>query len=312
MPSTVFSDLTDSSKVLRTELQELLQGFLRGSAYRSPNTSKDLELRKRLASEIATWHLDVEPQMVGKMVETSCSYAETAYCHIPLEHRYYVALYTACMLYGEDLGERDPDSVAQFARRLIRGERQLNPIFDRLVDLLKEAHKYWTDVGADAIITGTVDALSGTFVEFATASMVVAPSATRYPWYLRTRAGGGPQFTHFMFTRSWRETPDSYLQLLPEIEHWTLGTNDILSFYKEELAGETNNYVHLRAAAEQLSPLEVLRRLTGEVIDTALRIRKIIGDDRELAEIWEMYLQCYLEFSIRTPRYRLCDLGILP
>lgn len=203
------------SEIPRGELQELLQDFLLSSAYESPNTTRDLELRKRLASEIATWKLDIEPQMVGKMIETSCSYAETAYCYIPIEHRYYVALYTACMLYGEDLGERDPDSVAQFARRLIRGERQLNPIFDRLVDLLKEAHTYWTDVGADAIITGTVDALSGTFIEFATAAMVVAPSATRYPWYLRTRAGGGPQFTHFMFTRSWREAPDSYLQLLP-------------------------------------------------------------------------------------------------
>ncbi|TFK82677.1 terpenoid synthase [Polyporus arcularius HHB13444] len=303
---------TDPTNIPRSELQVLLHDFLSSSSYRPPKTARDLDLRKRLASEIATWQVDIEPQMVGKMIETSCSYAETAYCHIPPEHRYYVALYTACMLYGEDLGERDHESVAQFARRLIRGERQLNPIFDRLVDLLKEAHMYWTDVGADAIITGTVDALSGTFVEFATASMVVAPSATRYPWYLRTRAGGGPQYTHFMFTRSWRETPDSYLQLLPEIEHWTLGTNDILSFYKEELAGETSNYVHLRAAAEQLSPLEVLRQLTAEVIDTAERIKSIIGADGELAELWETYLQRYLEFTIRTPRYRLGELGIFP
>ncbi|KAI0714047.1 terpenoid synthase [Cerioporus squamosus] len=300
----------DSSNTPRSDLQELLHEFLLRSSYQSPKTARDLDLRKKLASEIATWRVDIEPRMVGKMIETSCSYAETAYCHIPPEHRHYVALYTACMLYGEDLGESDPESVAQFARRLIRGERQLNPIFDRLVDLLKEAHIYWTDVGADAIITGTVDALSGTFVEFATASMVVAPSATRYPWYLRTRAGGGPQYTHFMFPRSWRDTPDSYLQLLPEIEHWTLGTNDILSFYKEELAGETSNYVHLRAAAEQLSPLEVLRQLTREVVDTAKRITSIIGGDRELADLWERYLQCYLEFSIRTPRYRLGELGI--
>ena len=76
-----------------------------------------------------------------------------------------------------------------------------------------------------------------------------------------------------------------------------------LSFYKEELAGETNNYVHLRAAAERLSPLEVLHRLTGEVEDTAKRIREIIGADRELAEIWEMYLQVRRSYRVSMARY---------
>ena len=79
--------------------------------------------------------------------------------------------------------------------------------------------------------------------------------------------------------------------------------SDILSFYKEELAGETNNYVHLRAAAERLSPLEVLHRLTGEVEDTAKRIREIIGADRELAEIWEMYLQVRRSYRVSMARY---------
>ena len=153
--------------------------------------------------------------MVAKMVETSCSYTETAYCHVSAEHRYYIALYTACMLYGEDVGGQDPDAVSQFARRLVRGAPQVHPIFDRLASLLKEAHVYWTDVGADAIITGTVDALSATYIEFATTGMRIAPCASRYPYYLRTRAGGGPQYTHFMFMRSWRKTADTYLQILP-------------------------------------------------------------------------------------------------
>ncbi len=153
--------------------------------------------------------------MVSKMVETSCSYAETAYAHTSPEHRFYIALYTACMLYGEDVGNDDPDAVSQYARRLVRGEEQVHPIFDRLTTLLKDAHVYWTDVGADAVVTGTIDALSATYIEFATSGMRISPSATRYPYYLRTRAGGGPQYTHFMFMRSWRETAETYLQILP-------------------------------------------------------------------------------------------------
>ena len=64
-----------------------------------------------------------------------------------------------------------------------------------------------------------------------------------------------------------------------------------LSFYKEEIAGETSNYVHLRAETEQTSPLEVLRRLTEEVLDSAERIEKIVSEDRELSALWHQYLQ---------------------
>ncbi|KAI0741289.1 terpenoid synthase [Daedaleopsis nitida] len=294
------------------ELEVILHGFLKASRYHPPHTPRDSGLRQKIYQEVDDWQTNIDMQMKLKMIETSCSYAESTYSHTSPDHRYYIALYTACMLYAEDLGESDPDAVIQFARRLIRGERQVNPVFDRLADLLKDAHLYWTDVGADAIVTGTVDALSATSVEFATADMPVAAFATRYPYYLRTRAGGGPQYTHFMFMRSWRENVDSYLQILPEIEHWTLGTNDILSFYKEEIAGERGNYIHLRAAAEQVSPLEVLRRLTDEVLDTAFRIEQIVCDDAELAALWQGYLQRYLEFSIRTPRYRLAELGLFP
>lgn len=72
-----------------------------------------------------------------------------------------------------------------------------------------------------------------------------------------------------------------------------------LSFYKEELAGETSNYVHLRAAAEQTSPWEVLHDLTEEVLDTARRIEEITANDPELYALWERYLQV----SIRTVLY---------
>ncbi|KAI0632043.1 terpenoid synthase [Trametes polyzona] len=292
----------------RKHIKRIVLDFLTRSDFHAVACPHDAPLRAKLAAEIRSWTVYVNPRMLEKMIETSCSYAETAFGHTSFDHRYYIAIYTACMLYGEDLGEHDPDAVTQFARRLVRGEKQLSPIFDRLADLLKQAHVYWSDVGADAIITGTVDALTATAIEFATTGTPVAPFALRYPYYLRTRAGGGPQYTHFIFMRSWREKADSYLQILPEIEHWTLGTN--LSFYKEELAGETSNYVNLRADAEQVSPWDVLHELVEEVLDTARRIDAITANDPELCALWNRYLQCYLEFSVRTPRYRLADLEI--
>ncbi|KAI0775546.1 terpenoid synthase [Trametes elegans] len=271
-------------------IKQIVTGFLSRSEYHHVDCPSDVLLRAKLAVEVHQWAFHgVDKRMLDKMIDTSCAYAETAFGHTSFEHRHYIAIYTACMLYGEDLGEHDPDAVTQFARRLVQGRPQLSPIFDRLADLLRQAHLYWSDVGADAIITGTIDALTATAIEFATATTPVAPSALRYPYYLRTRAGGGPQYTHFIFMRSWRETADSYLQILPEVEHWTLGTNDILSFYKEELAGETSNYVHLRSDAERLSSWEVLHDLIEEVLDTARRVDQITAKNPELQALWHRY-----------------------
>ena len=64
-----------------------------------------------------------------------------------------------------------------------------------------------------------------------------------------------------------------------------------LSFYKEELAGETNNYVHLRASAEQDSAANVLRHLVEEVLESAAKIDALTSEDSELAALWHRYLQ---------------------
>ncbi|EIW59698.1 terpenoid synthase [Trametes versicolor FP-101664 SS1] len=290
-------------------MQEVIRDLLDRSEYRSPKSATDHELRRALTEEVVEWKTDVAPAFLTKAVDASCNYVETVYGHTPPAHRHYIALYTVCMLYADDLGEHDPGAVMQFTRRFVRAEPQPHAVFECLASVLRRAHELWPQFGADCIITGTLDALAANHVECTTRGMAVKPHATRYPTYLRLRAGIGAPFTHFVFPNCWRETPESYVQILPEIDHWTLGANDILSFYKEELAGETNNYIHLRAAAEQTSTDAVLRRLVEEVTDTARRVVKIAADDEELSRIWNRYMQCYLEFHLRTPRYRLAELG---
>ena len=64
-----------------------------------------------------------------------------------------------------------------------------------------------------------------------------------------------------------------------------------LSFYKESLAGETDNYIHLRASAEGAWPTDVLRKLAAEVTDTVRRIDAITSVDSELAALWKRFFQ---------------------
>ena len=64
-----------------------------------------------------------------------------------------------------------------------------------------------------------------------------------------------------------------------------------LSFYKEELAGEDKNYVHLRAAAQRSNAEDVLRQLVEDVVESACRMEALTVEDPELTEIWARYFQ---------------------
>ncbi|KAI0770508.1 terpenoid synthase, partial [Fomes fomentarius] len=243
-------------------------------------------------------------------LDGSCVYTETTYGHTTPEHRYFIALYTACLMYVDDLGERDLDAVMRFTGRFAKGEEQPDPVLNCLAGLLRRSHELWSQYGSDTIIAGTLDAVTAMYIEYTAQNLVIKPTATRFPYYLRTRAGIGPPYIHLAFMKSWRSTPESYLQVLPYMEHWTLGTKcPSLSFYKEELAGETKNYVNLRAGAEQTSASQVLRQLVGEVLDSGRMMEALTAEDPELAALWQTYHQGYLEFSLKAKRYRLAELG---
>ena len=98
-----------------------------------------------------------------------------------------------------------------------------------------------------------------------------------------------------------------------------------LSFYKEALAGETDNYVHMRAAAEQKPPLMVLQELADENLESIRKIEELATCQAGLAEICRSFImvssavrvdcylsrpivighQGYIEFHFNARRYRL-------
>ena len=66
----------------------------------------------------------------------------------------------------------------------------------------------------------------------------------------------------------------------------------MLSFYKEELAGEQcQNYIHMRAGGEQKSNMSVLRDLVDETLQGIGMVEVLAGEDRELVAIWKAHVQ---------------------
>lgn len=156
-----------------------------------------------------------DPKFIEKITVAGCDFAEIIYGHTSLEHQRYIALYTACMFYSDDLGTRHLEAVGQFSRRFATGEKQLNPALDVFADVLRQAYDLWPQVGADAIVSGTLEGVTAMHLEYTTGDMATTPRATWWPNYLRNRTSFCAPFAHFNFMKTWRATPETYIQLLP-------------------------------------------------------------------------------------------------
>lgn len=83
--------------------------------------------------------------------------------------------------------------------------------------------------------------------------------------------------------------------------------SDILSFYKEEIAGETNNFVHDRVRVTGKNTKAVLLDILDEAVNAVVRARMILKGGKE-KETWERFLAGYVAFHFTSPRYQLATL----
>ncbi|KAI0640474.1 hypothetical protein C8Q79DRAFT_996331 [Trametes meyenii] len=179
-----------------------------------------------------------------------------------------------------------------------------------MATLLLDAYELYPTPSADEIIVSFLDAFVGACIEQASKGVAITPGATGYPYFLRLKTGITTAYSLPNFTKEWRDPEDvRHLQVLPEIDHVTRTiSNDILSFYNEPLAGETDNYIHMRAATEEKPPLAALRDVVAETVETVNKIENVIAGDSELETIFRSFKMGLVEFHSRAKRYHLEDL----
>ena len=83
--------------------------------------------------------------------------------------------------------------------------------------------------------------------------------------------------------------------------------SDVLSFYKEELAHETANYVHERAVVTQKDVKASLFDIADNAANACQMVRMLLKDEKARA-VWDRYTTQYVAFHMYTPRYKLMDI----
>ncbi|VTT81264.1 unnamed protein product [Fusarium fujikuroi] len=185
---------------------------------------------------------------------------------------------------------------AMFHERFCADEKQSIPLLQTSADLMKLTFKYWDPLIANFIVTASLNFLNSNALEardeFHTIELTKADRS--WAWFLREKDGVGEVYAWFTFPKALFPDISLFLEVVPDLCIWIGLTNDVLSFYKEELAGETHNYIHNRGLRKNPSKL----------------MRLVLKGREPYLKLLNTHLLGYIAFHKLNSRYRLWEVGL--
>ncbi|EGO00743.1 hypothetical protein SERLA73DRAFT_71725 [Serpula lacrymans var. lacrymans S7.3] len=267
--------------------------------------------------------------------------------------------------------------MLRFTHRIYVGEAQPHALLTIHQELIKEmANAYTSTSDGDAILTGIAaaswtgfidgclvekrmmrgvkpeavsshyqcfpersDDLKHVHIEQNQVPFLMEGSAIEFPAYLRSKTGAGEAYAVAVFkAKRCQILPlEKVLKALPDIALFICFTNDIMSFHKEQLAGERCNTIHLRTRAIQSasshndggssgtwSLMDTFNLVCNEVRDATLRVDALLrveeiersinqkgvrgtysDMDIALAKQWREFRDGYISWHLESRRYKL-------
>jgi len=245
-----------------------------------------------------------------KTLHVSSIFAEMIYYGLSLELKKIIAQYTWYLIYVDDVAPRNPTPFLAFQHRMVHNFPQFDPVLDALADVLHLMYDHYDAVFANSIISSTFDFITTTSIEPVVESFILTPNLARFPWFFRSRGGVSIPFALFSYPKSRNPDIGVALQILPTMDFWIAATNDFLSFYKEELAGETSTYIYNRAKVEGKTPMDVFGQLRVEIAEAERCINTVVhGSTANMVEAWSEYEFGYIWWHREGDRYKLKELG---
>ncbi|KAF9458281.1 isoprenoid synthase domain-containing protein [Collybia nuda] len=288
--------------------RSIYRDFLRKMEYCKPDLhDAEKTLEQALRSEMYSRKMQC-PQL-EKTVHLAARLVELAYPDCTFEEQKVIALVNWFVIYLDDV---DSEPCAAFVPRLLRGQKQLDPVLDAFADVLNSMHDYYDSLAANQIVTSILNFINLTPVEsqIAAGTFTVPSRSRRFPGFLRDRSGLGVPFALFAFPKSQGLDTAAYLRALPDMDFWICAANDLLSYHKEMLAGETNNYVSSRALVEKKTPLRVLVELERELEESRNVIHATLSSHPAAIKAWRAFEVGGVAWHLEQKRYKLKDLAL--
>ncbi|KAF5250789.1 hypothetical protein FANTH_4061 [Fusarium anthophilum] len=244
-------------------------------------------------------------------------YAEGLLAHPrhPVQVQGYVGLFTWLVVQYDDIVGQSNQMVEEallFNERLLRGEPQPNSLLEGIAGLLREAHDHFDPVLANMLQISVLKFLTSNLLERHDGfqNMTITRAGHRFPDFYRDMSGMDQAYAVFCYPKAQYPDVGAFLEAIPDMANFINISNDVLSFYKEELGGDKRNYVHNRATCTEKPVLTVVAEVNQETIASAKRVEQILKGRGIYERSWNESVRGYIAMHTTNPRYKLADLGI--
>ncbi|KAJ7156090.1 isoprenoid synthase domain-containing protein [Mycena crocata] len=297
---------------LGDSLRPLISAFLRDLNYRSPQKAENnalLEAMNVKAAQIGVPYADSHSQ---KCFENGYSVAANNFPGHPLEVQLYIATYTWLAFVIDDTTSSMADDVAHFQERFYAGEKQPTLLLQGFAEVLRSTYDHFDNVVSNFIILSSLAFINSNVLETRPEfrAMKATKGGVKWSYYFRDKEGLPEAYAYFTYPKALYPDIGEFLEAIPDMGIFINLTNDILSFYKEEKAGETKNYLHHRASYEKKPVLSVLECVITEAVEAFKRTEVILCGRGIYEAAWQTHVRGYLAMHKSNYRYRLGEIGL--
>ncbi|KAK6064484.1 hypothetical protein SCUP234_12993 [Seiridium cupressi] len=294
-----------------SDLSMLLSQFIQDVGYKGAPNSYDKALFEAMVKRAGQIGIPITPNSKSwHLFKYEYTYPCVCFPDFPLDVKVYVGLYSWIGLFIDDEGHTK--EVEEFQRRFTAGEEQPTLVLRAWADIINECYSYYDPLSANLIVTSSLYFTTMTNLDHRKEfqGRLPAKHAQDYPLYIRDRSGIGEAFALFTFPKAQFPDLSKYLEAVPNMIAYIGFTNYILSFYKEEKAGEMDNYVRTMSMYESKEPILVLKDLATKVFVALDRIRSIMNGKAEYANACDKHEKGYVAFHTLSRRYKLYEIGL--
>ncbi|KAJ8133476.1 hypothetical protein O1611_g150 [Lasiodiplodia mahajangana] len=304
MPGTI--------NVIKPELAPMLANFEKSMGYtKAVGVDRDALYG---AMHLAARRIGVpypEGSISWHAFNVGANYAYVCYPNLPLEFRLWPGIYTWLATTVDDDAYKNPEEWSQFVPRFFTGTKQHNSVAQEFDRWLRLSYEYYSPTIASSIITASLNFVNATVLEGSEVpKMVRTAGGENWAYYFREKTGIAEVYSLMTFPKTLCPEMSQYMEALPDMMKYINFTNDVFSFYKEECAQETDNYVHSKAAYEGVDAYEMLRRIIEETLSAQRRIKLVLEGKEPYAQLWNDHALGFIAFHKVSDRYKLRDLGL--
>ncbi|PCH34221.1 terpenoid synthase [Wolfiporia cocos MD-104 SS10] len=276
-----------------------LVDFLRKIDYSFPTVRRDHELESRVKDITSQWpdEASLKPYII-----TCLAIAEISYSHLlSVEAKAAIAIFTAILAAIDESAISSSHALA-LPKIFCDGSamHDTDSRIGRLVKVVAQMWDYYPRTSANTIMASCVNYPNGVFLE----AMGVEARVRPYVEYRRWLSGAPEAYSCFVWEKDKCPDERAFIRALPDTIKFLNHANDIMSFYKEILAGDTGTYIYSRAQVTGKSLIETLHELIDETVVATKRARSLL-DGEAAKSAWDSFVEGYIQFHVCDPRYRL-------